>query len=137
LSDELTVAFDAHRTEWGYYYFIADDGTRTSPIDGRAMSDSHIKATTQVHLGAEYLFILEKTIVPIRGGIFYDPEPSEEHSSEDFYGFALGSGISIGDVILDAAYQYRWGRNAENRGITNAEADVTQHLFYMSIIYHF
>ncbi len=123
-------------TEWGNYYLRAGDGERTSPIDGRPRADSHINATTQVHLGAEYLFILEKTVIPARGGVFYDPEPAEEFS-EDFYGFSLGTGVSIRNVVIDAAYQYRWGRDSENRGVTGTDADVDHHTFYLSAIYHF
>lgn len=146
-SDELTMAFDVFRTEWGRYFFLDEDDRKTSPIDGRpinptsneireGLEGSHINATTQVHLGAEYLFILEKMIIPVRGGVFYDPEPSED-LSEDFYGFSLGTGVSIGDVIIDAAYQYRWGIDSENRGVEGAEADVAHHTFYLSAIYHF
>ena len=135
-SDEFTIAFDTYRTEWGRYFFRAEDDSKTSPIDGRPWDKSHIKATTQAHIGAEYLFIHEKTIIPVRGGVFYDPEPSED-STEDFYGISLGSGISIGNVIFDAAYQYRWGRDTENRGVSNTEADVDHHSFYLSATYHF
>lgn len=136
LSDALTIAFDAFRTEWDQYYFSDELGNKTSPIDGRPRNESHIEATTQVHFGAEYLFILEKTVIPVRGGIFYDPEPSEG-SPEEFYGISFGSGISIGDLIIDASYQYRWGVNAENRGIPDTDVDVNQHTFYMSATYHF
>ncbi len=87
-------------------------------------------------MGAEYLFILEKTVIPVRGGVFHDPEPSED-LSEDFYGFSFGTGVSIGDVVIDAAYQCRWGRDSENRGVFGAEADVDHHTFYLSAIYHF
>lgn len=134
-SDSLTASFDVYRTEWGNYYFRNEDGSRKSPIDGRPRSESHINATTQVHLGAEYLFILEKTVIPVRGGVFYDPEPSED-SSEDFYGFSFGTGVSLGDVVIDAAYQYRWGRDSGNR-VIDSEADVDHHTFYLSAIYHF
>ncbi len=96
-----------------------------------------LKATNQVHLGAEYLFIGEKTIIPARAGIFYDPEPSEEGSPEDFFGVSLGTGYIIGDVVIDAAYQYRWGTNADNKGIPDTEVDVDQHTFYMSVLYYF
>ncbi len=147
LSDAFTVAFDAYRTEWGRYFFRDELDIKTSPLDGRPISPtpegiragiegSHINATTQVHFGAEYLFILEKTIIPVRGGAFYDPEPSEG-SPEDFYGFSLGTGVSIGDVVIDAAYQYRWGTDTDNRSVPGTEADVDHHTFYLSAIYHF
>ena len=49
----------------------------------------------------------------------------------------LSTGISIGNVIIDAAYQYHWGDNADNKSVPNTEADVDRHIFYMSVIYHF
>ncbi len=136
LSDALTIALDAYRTEWGQYYISNESGQKSSPIDARPRSESDIKPTTQVHLGAEYLFIFEKTVIPVRGGVFYDPEPSEG-SPEDFYGISFGSGISIGNMILDAAYQYRWGVDVENKGVPDTQVDVHQHSFYISATYHF
>ena len=50
LSDALTIAFDAYRTEWGRYFFRDDFDRKTSPIDSRPRNESHINATTQVHV---------------------------------------------------------------------------------------
>jgi hypothetical protein len=63
-----------------------------------------------VRLGTEYLFIKEKYVVPVRFGIFYDPEPAMK-SPDDFYGFSIGTGYARGRVAFDLSYQYRYGKD--------------------------
>ncbi len=137
-SDAFTCALDIYRTEWGEFEYKDGKGNKTSPIDGRPASQSDIDPTHQVRLGAEYLLFLEKTIVPLRFGVFYDPQPAEG-SPENFYGFSLGSGVMIGPLILDAAYEYRFGNNVNGNviGIPGTDADVSQHKILVSAIYHF
>jgi long-subunit fatty acid transport protein len=137
-SDALTCALDIYRTEWGEFEYKDGKRNKTSPIDGRPASQSDIDPTHQVRLGAEYLLFLEKTIVPLRFGLFYDPQPAEG-SPEDFYGFSLGSGVIVGPLILDAAYEYRFGNNVNGSviGIPGTDADVAQHKILISAIYHF
>lgn len=160
-SDAFSLAFDVFRTEWGDF---ERDGIVTAPVvdpatgsttlvaqQGRFGADnlplrapagqesSDVQATWQLRFGGEYLFILEKTIIPIRAGIFYDPEPSHRQP-RDYYGFALGTGISLGNIILDAAYQFRFGGGfaGSEFGLSpETEVDQRQHTFYLSMIYHF
>lgn len=136
--DELTLAIDAYRTEWGGYYNRSASGFESSPIDGRPRSESNIEAATQVHTGVEYLYILEKIIIPIRGGFYWEPEPTEG-SPEDFFGLTFGTGISRNDFSLDFAYQYKWANDVGGAsvGIPDSAVDVRQHKFYMSAIYYF
>lgn len=138
LSDSLTVNLDVYRTEWGKYTFVDSSGNETSPVTGMPKSDTEVKPTHQIRLGGEYLFIRENTVIPVRAGIFYDPEPSEGNP-EDYYGVSLGSGFMWGNMVLDAAYQYRWGNDVEGDviGVPNTSADVSQHLALVSAIYHF
>ena len=51
----------------------------------------------------------------------------------------IGTGISLGDMIFDCAYQFRYGNDAGGDvfNLPSTSADVTQHLFLASIIYHF
>jgi long-subunit fatty acid transport protein len=138
-SDAFTMSLDAYVTDWSNYILEDSKGQRYNLITVESSHDSHVKDTTQVRLGAEYLFILTNTVVPVRGGLFYDPEPAEGHP-QDFWGFSLGSGISIKNVIFDCAYQYRHGKNVGKQNLTgfpDAKADVTQHYFLASVIYHF
>ena len=138
-SDVFSMDIDVHRTDWSEYILEDDQGNKFSPIDGRPKHQSHVKDTTQVRIGGEYLFIRQKKnmVIPIRAGFFYDPEPSEG-SPEDFYGFAVGTGIAYKGFIFDVAYQFRWGNDVDTgNSISTSEADITQHTILTSIIVHF
>jgi long-subunit fatty acid transport protein len=138
-SDAFTMGIDVYRTEWSKYILTDGQGSKFSPIDGRPKGESHIKDTTQIRIGGEYLFILPENniVVPVRAGFFYDPEPSHGKVN-DFYGVSLGSGIAYKRFIFDVAYQLRWGNNIDTGDlIATSKADVTQHSFLASVIYHF
>ncbi len=136
-SDTFTVSCDVYRTQWSRFWAKGKYGS-TSPITGKPRKDSHVRDTTQVRIGCEYLFVLEKTIVPLRFGAFYDPEPSEK-SPEDYFGLSIGTGVMLGNVLIDCAYVYRWGRDVKGDvlPIQQTRADVDQHKFFVSAIYHF
>jgi long-subunit fatty acid transport protein len=137
-TDSLTMSLDVFKTKWSHFVLEDGAGNRINPITGKPTHETHIKSTQQVRLGAEYLFILTRTIVPVRCGLFYDPEPSEKNP-EDFWGFSVGTGLSMGDLIIDVAYQFRRGEDVEGDviGVPGTKADVTQNLFLVSAIYHF
>ena len=61
---------DAYRTQWKNYTFEDEQGNRFSPIEGLPEALSDVDDTTQVRLGAEYLFLLpEKSmVIPVRAG---------------------------------------------------------------------
>lgn len=139
ISDALSIDLDVYRTRWSKYILTDSQDNKFSPIDGRPQSDSDVKDTTQVRIGGEYLFIWQDTqvVVPVRGGIFYDPEPSHG-TTRDFYGITIGSGIAYKGFIFDAAYQLRWGRGVDTGNlIAYSSADITQHLVLGSVIVHF
>jgi hypothetical protein len=85
-----------------------------------------------VRLGAEYLWIRQKVVIPFRTGFFYDPEPGEG-SSDNFFGFSLGSGIAVNRVLFDMAYTFRTGTVHS----TATDTAVYQHTILASVIYHF
>ena len=139
VSDEFTLDLDVYRTDWSNYFLKDSNGNKFSPIDGRPKGESNVKDTTQVRAGGEYLFIFQnkELVVPVRAGLFYDPQPSEG-SPENFYGFALGSGIGYKGLIFDVAYQLRWGNNVDTGNmIPNSKGDIYQNSFLASVIYHF
>ncbi|MFH0812696.1 MAG: outer membrane protein transport protein, partial [Pseudomonadota bacterium] len=139
LSDAFTYSFDIYRTQWSEFFrVIKGYPDEFSDIDNRLRYQSNVHDTTQIRTGCEYLFILEKTIIPLRGGLFLDPRPSHK-SSHTFWGFTVGSGGMIGKLVMDYAYQFRTGTDVEGGvlGIPNTKADVDQHTFFFSIIYHF
>jgi long-subunit fatty acid transport protein len=138
LSDALTLDLDVYRTNWSDYVLHDAEGNELNPITGKFQRDSDIDDTTQVRFGGEYLFIRENMVIPLRAGVFYDPEPAEG-SPDDFWGLSIGSGIAYKKFIYDIAYQYRFGRDVRTTtvGSENSSQDVDQHTVYMSVIYHF
>lgn len=137
VSDALSFDLDVYRTEWRKYILTDAQGNNFSPIDGRPESDSDVEDTIQIRIGGEYLFIGRTIVVPVRGGLFYDPEPSHG-ALKDFYGIAVGSGITYKRLIFDVAYQLRWGKDIDTGNlIVTSRADITQHLLLASLIIHF
>ena len=137
-SDNLTASLDLYRTEWDDFELKDSEGNKISPISGLPSSESDVDPTYQVRMGAEYLFIQPKYVIPLRGGLFYDPAPAEG-SPDNFYGFSLGSGIAGGRFAFDIAYQYRFGNNVGESILQNLDfsQDVKEHTVYSSIIVHF
>ena len=134
LSDAFTVDLDVYRTEWSKFYAKSGNGKKTN-IAGDPWKESHPHDTTQVRLGGEYLFITEKTLIPARFGLFYDPEPAAGHP-KDYYGVSVGTGVMLGRVVLDCCYIYRWARDVKAE-IPDTKKDDAQHNFLMSMIIHF
>ncbi|WP_166404773.1 OmpP1/FadL family transporter [Desulfonema ishimotonii] len=139
-TDQLTVSADIYRTEWDDFILEDADGSRTSMVSGLAESESDVDPTCQVRAGAEYLFLFPEKgyVVPLRGGVFYDPAPAEG-SSDDFYGFSLGTGFAKSPYVFDIAYQYRfsWDVNEYLLPSLDFSQDVDEHTLYVSFIYHF
>lgn len=140
-SDQLTLAADIYRTEWQDFILEDSEGKRICPVSGRSLDESDIDPTHQVRIGAEYLFfnpLHSKYIIPLRGGLFYDPAPAEG-SPDDFYGFSIGSGIVVGQFIFDLAYQYRFGEDVGDYILQDMgfSQDVSEHTVYSSVIIHF
>lgn len=138
-SDQLSMDLDVYRTDWQNFLLRQANGSELSLITGREISRSNTEPTHQVRLGAEYIFMIkDKYIVPVRGGFFYDPEPTEG-KPDAFYGFTIGGGITVGSYVFDMAYQYRWGNDVRKVRLGQEEIfqDVKQHTVYASLIYHF
>jgi len=137
-SDVLTVSADFYRTEWQDFVLEDSEGNKTSPISNKPIDDSDIDATCQARSGIEYLLMRKEYIIPIRGGLFYDPKPAES-SPDDYYGFSLGSGLTRGRWVFDLAYQCRLGDNVSVPGPDEygASQDVTEHNIYASLIIYF
>ena len=137
-SDQFTVSADVYRTEWDDFILKDSHGIGTSPITGLPANESDIDSTYQVRMGAEYLFITPKYVIPLRGGLFYDPAPAEG-GADDFYGFSVGSGVAVKPFAFDVAYQYRFGRNVGEHILEgfNFSQDVDEHTVYASVIFHY
>jgi len=138
-SDQFTIDLDVYRTHWSKYILTDGQGNKMSPINALPESMSDIRDTTQIRMGGEYLFVFSEKnmVVPLRAGLFYDPEPSQG-GVKDFYGFTIGSGIAYKGFVFDVAYQLRWGRNLDTGNlIATSEADIMEHTILASLIIHF
>ncbi len=140
-SDHLTVSGDIYRTEWQNFILKDSDGNRIAPVSGLTEDESDIDPTHQIRAGAEYLFfnpVKSKYIIPIRCGLFYDPAPGEK-SPDEYYGFSMGTGIVMGKIVFDMAYQYRFGNDVKTFMLQHLDfsEDVKEHTFYSSVIIHF
>jgi len=139
-SDNWTLSGDLYVTDWPDFIITDPNGNQFSFITGKEDHLSNVKPTCQVRLGSEYLRINKRleTIIPFRAGIFYDPMPSNG-SPDDYYGFSLGSGISIGSYVFDIAYQYRFAVNVGKAKLKRFgfSQDVEEGRCYGSFIFHF
>jgi long-subunit fatty acid transport protein len=138
LSDRLTLALDVSRVHWSDFSLQAS--TRDTLLvengapsgKGQAVLQGQGDDTTSVRLGAEYLWIRPKVVIPFRTGFFYDPEPGEG-GRDNFFGFSLGSGIAVNKLLFDMAYTFRTGTVHS----TATDTAVYQHTILASVIYHF
>jgi len=137
-SDTFTMDVDIYRTDWQDYILRQADGRELSLLTGQERHRSDTQPTHQFRLGGEYLFIRDRYVVPLRAGLFYDPEPTAQNP-DDFFGLSLGTGIAAGGLVFDMAYQYRWGNDARmvRLGRESVGQDVQQHVVYSSMVYHF
>jgi len=137
-SDAWTVALDLYRTEWSRFWMTDSNGKKVNPLTGKSLSDGRPVDTTQIRLGTEYLFIREQSVIPVRFGLFYDPEPATGKTDE-YYGFSMGTGYATERIAFDIAYQFRMGNflDSDVGVIKNTTADVRQHSVLMSLIYYF
>lgn len=144
-SDALTLTADLTMVRWDEYFYELEDDTKFSMVTGLKKGVDDVEPTLTARMGAEYLFIKPKYVVPLRGGFFYDQEPALPHP-DSFYGITVGSGFVYKWLVADLTYFYRLGRdvhlgynaNADRTElIEEAKGDVDQHQVMLSFIFHF
>ncbi|OQY52776.1 MAG: hypothetical protein B6245_23355 [Desulfobacteraceae bacterium 4572_88] len=147
-SDNFTVSADVYRTHWDDFELKDERGIRISPITGDHTDRSDIDPTVQFRMGAEYLHVGERFIVPFRAGIFYDPAPAKG-SPDDYYGVSIGTGLVYEPrerwglcerLVFDIAWQFRFGEDVGRHNLPETfgfSQDVYEHTVYTSLIVHF
>ncbi|MDN3513619.1 MAG: outer membrane protein transport protein [Candidatus Brocadia sp.] len=137
-SDALSFSADATWTDWSEFEQKDEEGNRTRPLGYVTSADRDIDDTYAVRCGTEYLIFKQKFIIPVRGGLFYEPRPSLGDPT-DVYGFSVGSGITFKRFSLDGAYQFRWANDVdgEDFGLNGTHFDLTEHMFLASMIVYF
>lgn len=137
-NDSLSFSMDVTWTDWSKFQQEDEDGVETRPIAG-ASEDREIGDTYAVRFGAEYLIFRQKMIIPVRGGLFYDPRPSLDDPTE-VYGVSVGSGITFKRFSIDGAYQFRWSNDVDGEDLAlpvGTRSDLNEHLFLASVIVYF
>ena len=136
-NDALSFSMDVTWADWSEYMQEDENGNKSRPLGG-APSNTEIDDTYAVRFGTEYLIFGQKVIVPVRGGLFYDPRPSLDDPA-DVYGFSVGSGITFKRFSFDGAYQFRWANDidGEDFGLSGTSFDLNDHMFLASIIVYF
>lgn len=137
-NDSLSFSMDVTWTDWSEFQQEDENGVKTRPIAG-ASADREIGDTYAVRFGTEYLIFRQKMIIPVRGGLFYDPRPSLDDPTE-VYGVSVGSGITFKRFSIDGAYQFRWSNNVAGEGFAlpaGTSSDLNEHLFLASVIVYF
>ena len=141
-SDRFYTSMDASRTHWSDYSYKAEGEERINPINGDPHSSSELDDCWSVRLGGEYLCMLSWMEIPLRGGVFWEQRPATG-APDEYWGFSLGSGISLGKepgrAVLDVAYIFEQGNNVMGSLLPGqaVHSDVNKHQLFVSAIWHF
>jgi len=138
LTDYFSIAGDIYKTKWQDFIYTDHQGNDISFVTGKNKKESDIKSTYQVRIGSEYLLLNQNPtyIIPVRAGIFYDPAPAQG-SPDDYYGFSVGTGLTIQNIAFDIAFQYRTGNDVGESTIINYDnfsQDIREYLVYSSFV---
>ncbi len=140
-SDKFLASVDAYWTQWSKFSQRGTDVNTGLELGSNPFTNGFEKLndTVQVRLGAEYLFMNGKSVIPARAGLFYDPEPGPAGGIDKYFGFSLGSGYTWENYSFDVAYQFRKGNNVSSdlTGAPNISSTMTQHTVLTSLIYRF
>jgi long-subunit fatty acid transport protein len=136
-SHRFMTSVDVYRTEWDDFILKTSAGEK-SPITGKPAHESDISPTHQIRMGMEYLHIADRFIIPICAGVFYDPAPARG-SPDDIYGVSFGTGVGVGRVHIDIAWQYRFGYSVGSSVLENwgFSQDLREHTVYWGVVVHF
>lgn len=138
ITKRFTLSMDAYRTEWDDFIQTDAEGKEFSPITGLSARESDISPTHQIRMGAEYLRITDRYIIPLCAGVFYDPAPAQG-SPDHIFGFSIGSGIGWRQFHFDVACQYRFGHHIGASVLKEWDfsQDISEYTLYTSLVLHF
>ncbi len=135
----------------------APNVTPCSPVLPYPTLDSSVRQgdTDQIRGGIEYVILKSRLKWPVRAGYFRDGQffRSLDGDAPTFDGLTLGTGLILGNVLLDVAYVYESGRYTDRNVVLEelepgdpgparvlrgpGDNDVKSHKIYASVIYRF
>ena len=137
-ADAFTASLDVTWTDWTQYQYH-ENGKDTNPLTGDPAAESEAADTVTGRLGAEYLLIRPRCLIPLRCGLGYDPAPGVDRT-DDFYTASVGAGVQLGKRWnVDIAYEFRWGNQVNGATLRGIEAtqNLRQHRVLASVILYF
>lgn len=124
----LTLAADYTSTRWSRTYLeavpggvlgtereFAPDGTAVQTFvdrnffDLEPASQTRTQNTNAWRVGAEYLIVTSKVVIPLRAGVYRDesPVPQFDQGGRKIDGYTFGTGVNFDRIVLDLAYEHR------------------------------
>jgi len=135
----FTLSTDIYRTEWGDYIIQIPGEEEISLITGLPVSESDIDPTHQIRAGLEYIWLRTGYLIPLRCGVFYDPEPAKGNP-DDVCGLSAGTGVTANRFSFDVAFEWRFGRDVASSMVPEKyqfSQDINEYKVYSSFILYF
>jgi len=150
-TDQLTFSTDFTFSNWSEGKIKKNerrflDGTRRTPdnvpFPGNGADENgefrEQNDTRQLRFGAEYVFLKDQLIIPIRAGFFtntpYITDGNDESIS--YRGFTVGTGIGVKDFLFDAALVVQSGDSFVSAS-SQGDREFKSKQVYFSAIYRF
>jgi hypothetical protein len=89
---------------------VLDIYTDRNFFDLAPASQTVIENTSQWRAGGEYLVVLPRIIIPLRGGVFRDRSPITDLATGEgrlVEGWTVGTGLNFSRIVLDVAFERR------------------------------
>lgn len=108
-ADTFSLTLDWGRTDWSAMVFDVPEIGHVNFFDLEPPERTQAGTSNDWRLGAEYLLILGRTVVPLRAGWFREPQPGRDLVTGERLvstGFSFGTGVKHRWFTLDASVRY-------------------------------
>lgn len=115
---EWLIAADWNRTKWSQAAFNAQGGSLDNLNFFDLQNPSRTPDAVAKRLGMEYLFFPGQSVVPLRVGIFEEPQPIADQITGErrtLKGWTLGVGWKKRGVSFDLAYKHSQGQRSASQ----------------------
>ena len=141
-TQQFYTSFDVSQTRWSDFAFESESGGKINPFDGSRFGENPVDDTWTWRAGAEYLFLFDDFVIPIRAGYIQEERPALGEP-DVYHGWSVGTGLGMnvgfGRLIVDIAFSTIAADNVQSviPSQDGLETDTTQHQAYISAVLHF